>query len=200
MKTNTQSIKALMIAALVVLAVGCSEFNAPTASQPPETSSENFQYPPIENVIATVEAAGYRVIAPRAETALDDQECDTVSVSRLCRGSNVSNINLSGICKLTVPGSVLPNDMTITVVAPSTCMGVADFYPHPTQFNGNVEIRWDTQDFELPEGMSFDDIVPLYVHDDGTIEEVVFERSENRFITVQTNHFSRYIITQRVGA
>lgn len=200
MKTNIQTIRALLVVALIVVAVGCSEFNAPTASQPPESSGENFQYPPIDNVIANVEAAGYKVVSPRVHVELDDQECDTVTVSRFCRRSNESNINLSGIVKLTVPGSALPNDMTITVVAPSECMGIADFYPHPTQFNGNVQIRWDTRDFDLPEGMDFDDIVPLYVHDDGTIEEVSFVRSENRFITVSTNHFSRYIITGRVGA
>lgn len=197
MRTNIQTIKALVLTTLVIVAVGCSEFNAPTASVPPEPATDSQQYPPIESAIASVEAAGYQII-DLEQVALDN--CDTVSTTRAARVGQNININIAGICKLTVPGSSLPYDMDITVVAPSSCVGVCDFYPHPTQFVGNVEIRWDTQDFDLPEGVEFDDIIPLYVHDDGTIEEVSFVRSQSRFITVTTNHFSRYIITSRVGS
>lgn len=194
----TLTIKAVAGLALIMFAVGCSEFNAPTASQPSQESSGISQYPPIENTLAAIEAAGYRAIDLAPRTALDDQDCDTVTASRFCRQTNQSNLNLAGIVLLTVPGAVLPQDMTITVVAPSSCFGVADFYPHPTQFNGNVSIRWDTQSMGLPPDVELEDIVPLYIHDDGTPEEVSFTLSENRFITVHTNHFSRYIITQRV--
>ncbi len=198
MKTNIQTIRVLFVAALVVFAVGCSEFNAPTASEPPESSGENFQYPPIDNVIANVEAAGYRVVSLEAMSTLDDQDCDSISETREARTTNVTNIQISGLVKLRVPGNVLPNNMDITIVAPSTCYGVCDFYPHPTQFNGNVEIEWDLDVMNLPEGASPADIIPLYVHDDGTIEEVNFVLSNNK-ITVITNHFSRYIITSRLS-
>ncbi|MCB1059877.1 MAG: hypothetical protein KDB65_06590 [Calditrichaeota bacterium] len=197
MKANTPILKIVAMSALIVFAIGCSEFNAPTASQSTESEISNSQYMPIEQAIANVEAMGYRVITPKAN-ALDDQDCDSIITTRSARVGNGLNINISGVCKLTIPGSSLPYDMDVTVVAPSSCMGVADFYPHPTQFAGNITIRWDARDMVLPEGVSFQDITPLYIHDDGTPEEVVFERSDNRFITVTTNHFSRYIITSRL--
>ncbi|MBL0061770.1 MAG: hypothetical protein IPP40_09905 [bacterium] len=52
----------------------------------------------------------------------------------------------------------------------------------------------------LPQGVSFEDIIPLYIHDDGTPEEVQFSRQGSHYIVVTTNHFSRYIITQRLGS
>lgn len=198
MKILIPPMKTLLISALIVFAVGCSEFNAPTASVTTDEAI-SYQYPPLDEALAAAEAAGYTVI-DFARPTLDDNECDTVSSSRNAVIGQTVNINVAGICKLTIPGSSLPYDMVVTVVAPASCAGVCDFYPHPTQFAGNVEIRWDTRDFVLPEGIEFDEIVPLYVHDDGTIEEVSFVRSENRFITVTTNHFSRYIITSRVGS
>ncbi len=199
MRAITRTIQAFMIVGLAVFSVGCSEFSAPTASTASEESSGICQYPPIENTLAAIRAAGYRAIDLAPESALDHQNCDTVRAARLCRMTNQSNLNLSGIVLLTVPGAVLPQDMTITVVAPSSCVGVADFYPHPTQFNGNVSIRWDTQAMGLPPDVDLEDIIPLYIHDDGTPEEVTYTLSENRFITVYTNHFSRYIITQRIS-
>ncbi len=197
MKRNIRTIKISVLTALIVFAIGCSEYSAPTASQPTDTPTENFQYPPVEDVIATVEAAGYHLVNPVAQSSLDN--CASVSTTRLCRTNNVTNLHLSGIVKLRVPGSVLPNNMDITIVAPSACVGVADFYPHPTVFNGDVEITWDLDLMVLPEGAAYSDILPLYVHDDGTVEEVSFTLQNNNKLIVTTNHFSRYILTSRVS-
>ncbi len=200
MRINILPIKALAIAALVVFAVGCSELNAPTASSPPETSSENFQYPPIDNVIATVENAGYKVVSPRAESALDDQDCDTIRSDRYARVNQAGSLNLQSIVRLEWTQNVLPSNMTLSIVAPSECLGVADFYPHPTFFNGTVNIVWDVSIMDLPDDFNFDNLVPLYVHDDGTIEEVQYSwRGNHQQLVVVTNHFSRYIITQRLA-
>jgi hypothetical protein len=62
MNANTLYLKIAAISAMIVFAVGCSEFNAPTASESADTQISSTQYLPIEDVIANVEAMGYRVI------------------------------------------------------------------------------------------------------------------------------------------
>ncbi len=200
MRINILPIKALAVAALVVFAVGCSELNAPTASSPTETSTENFQYPPIDNVIATVENAGYKVVSPRAQATLDDPNCDSIRTDRYARVNQAGSLNLQSIVRLEWTQNVLPSNMTLSIVAPSECLGVADFYPHPTFFNGTVNIVWNVSIMDLPDDFNFDNLVPLYVHDDGTIEEVQYSwRGNHQQLVVVTNHFSRYIITQRLA-
>jgi hypothetical protein len=204
MNRSIHVVKIAILSALALLAIGCSELNAPTASQSTDAVIESVQYPPVEDVLAIVEAAGYRVIDMSPASALDDN-CDSVSTSRLCRTTNQTNLQISGLVRLEVPGSVLPYNMDITITAPASCFGVADFYPHPTQFNGNVTIIWDVRAMNLPSDFDFTSIVPLYVHDDGTIEEVTYhwdveDDGEVNYerLFVQTNHFSRYIITSRL--
>ncbi|MCB9365673.1 MAG: hypothetical protein H6506_04830 [Calditrichaeota bacterium] len=188
------------IIALLVFAVGCSEISAPTMSSDADITSESTQYPPIEGVIANLESQGYRVVMT-AQTALDDNddECDTVIVDRYARVNQGGSLNLQGLVRLEWLPGIIPNDMTIEIVSPAHCLGVADFYPHPTQFNGYLNIVWDIGALDLPDDFDFDNLVPLYIHDDGTVEEVMHQwRGGHNELVVQTNHFSRYIITSRL--
>jgi len=200
MKSLIKMIKLGFALSIIVVAVGCSEFDAPIAPQSAEQTFVPSQYPPLEDAIANLELAGYRTVNPAPQARLDDHECDSVIVDRYARVGQGGNLNMSGLVRLEWESGVVPNNMTLQIVAPSECIGAADFYPHPTYFNGNVRIIWDMDALDLPDDFDYSTIVPLYIHDDGTPEEVSYSwRQNNRQLVVETNHFSRYIISQRIS-
>lgn len=195
-----RALKISILLSILAIAVGCSEVNAPTASLQSDDAVSSSQYPPLDNIIANLEAAGYRAVNPPVQSRLDDHECDSIIVERYARINQGGSVNLQGLVRLEWDPGVIPDNMTLQIVAPSNCIGAADFYPHPTSFNGYVSIIWDISALELPEDFNFDSLVPLYIHDDGTPEEVIYSwRGNHDKLVVETNHFSRYIISTRIA-
>lgn len=193
--TGSRKYVSFVLILISTLAISCSEMNpvSSTASEPSEVAL-GAQHIPFDLVNLQL-PEGYRVL--RSSSSLD--ECDSVSVSQLCR--RLLPLNLLSILNLTslhVQGSDLPHNQTITMVMPNTCEAVVDLYPHPFQFNGTVELRWLLPQVRYGQLLNPDDIAAFYVHDDGTCE--LADQSWgplNLYLTVRTNHFSRYIIASR---
>lgn len=199
MKKRTYTLKLATLLVVLVFAVSCSDLSSPTASNPTIENAGNNFYAPIEETIAAIENQGLRALN-YAVTALDDN-CDSMLAERFARPHQGGSLNLQGIVRLEWLPGTLPNEMVLQIVSPARCIGVADFYPHPTHFNGYLNIVWDIRALNLPSDYNYDNLVPLYVHDDGTVEEVQYQwRGGRNELVVQTNHFSRYVITQRVDS
>lgn len=182
---------------IATFAISCSEMNPVSSSESePSEVAMGTQHIPFDMVNLKL-PEGYEVL--RSSSSLD--ECDSVSVSQLCR--RLLSLNLLSILNLTqlyVQGSDLPHNQTITMVMPNTCEAVVDLYPHPFQFNGTVELRWLLPQLRYGELLNPRDIAAFYVHDDGTVE--LADQSWgplNLFLTVRTDHFSRYIIARRTN-
>jgi hypothetical protein len=182
---------------LVVLVWGCSSDYMPTSSteQEPEQSM-GTPYPPLTPENAP---AGFQFLSTNTANRMDDYGCDSLVTSRYCRTTNTSVVGFPWLVSVTITSGDLPRNTTVSVVVPSDCWAVADFYPHPYQFNGTIEITWNVAAMGLPANFNYDSLIPLYVNDAGEYIPMNYEwvGGHNQLI-VYTNHFSRYIIGQRI--
>ncbi|MCB1060561.1 MAG: hypothetical protein KDB65_10030 [Calditrichaeota bacterium] len=181
-----------------LFAISCSDISpvAPPVSESSEIAM-GIPHTPIE--LQNIQLPeGYQLLS--SANALDD--CDSVVVSQLCRRFSFSNVlSILDLTRLVVQGRDLPHDQTITMVMPNSCQAVVDLYPSPFQFNSNVELTWllpQVRFSDVP--LNPNDIAAFYVHEDGTTELADYSWGFlNLWLTVETNHFSRYIIASRNG-
>lgn len=183
----------LLFVLISVFAISCSDVDpvsSPTSEQ--HEIAMGTPHAPIE--LQNIQLPdGYRLLG--SATALDD--CDSMVVSQLCRRLSLNNIlSLLDLTRLTVQGRDLPHDQTITMVMPNTCQAVVDLYPSPFQFNSDVELTWLLPQIRFSDvPLIPNDIAAFYVHEDGTTELADYHWGFlNLWLTVETNHFSRYII------
>jgi hypothetical protein len=129
---------------------------------------------------------------------LDDGDCDSMSAQGRCDPDHNRVVTLNGLVQINVSIGDLSTAELIQIIAPSGCLAVADFYPHPYQFNGPVEIIWLVGAMGLPRDFDYSTLVPFYVTDAGEYIEMPHEwRGDYRQLVVTTDHFSRYIVGQR---
>lgn len=195
--TRSRQYRLFVLILLATFAISCSELN-PVSSPESEVSEIAMGTPhiPFDQVNLQL-PQGWEVLRT-SSGALD--ECDSVVVSQLCRRLTLNILSLLDLTRLTVQGSDLPHNQTITMVMPNTCEAVVDLYPHPFQFNSEVELRWLLPQlrFDLPGNTN--DIACFYVHDDGTTELADYSWGPlNLWLTLRTDHFSRYIIARRTN-
>jgi hypothetical protein len=208
MKKRTKAtLRIVGLLSLTLLIAACSDFSNPVASANTDEDKAAFSfdyqpvfgelYPPItEQMLAEGPAPGYRYVMPR-NSALDT---DSLMKSERCRRNNHKDVKINHLVKIRVDQERVPQDTTVTIVAPLGYAMVADFYPHPLQFTGSVVITWDIKAFDLPDDFDFESLVPLYVDDDGNAVEMPHEWNHGwDNLLVHTDHFSRYIIAQRAG-
>ncbi|HEY3295082.1 MAG TPA: hypothetical protein VGL38_06570 [bacterium] len=197
--TKNASILMLLMAATVLLVIGCSTENSPLgpAASPAEhqiaAQTPAYQYPPLTDELLSKAPAGFRVLST-TETATDGW-CDSISTSRLCRDDWTQIVPLGTLVSVRVSRGDLSSDTTIRIVAPRGCVAAADFYPHPYHFNGTVEITWNIHSLNLPRDYDYSRIVPWYVTEAG--EYVALQYTwigYHDYLVVYTNHFSRYIL------
>ena len=190
-----------LTALLVVVLMGCSEeFNSPVSSSSTEVavSPPEFQYPLLTpELLAAGPAPGYRFLNLPA-TALDDNFCDSLNLAQMARPNQDRTLDFQNFVEVYIPEGAVASGVMIRMVAPTTCVAVADFYPHPYQFNGPIEIRWQIGEMNFPEGFDYSTLVPWYVTDAGEYVPVEYEWVNGYDeLVVRTDHFSRYIIGQR---
>jgi hypothetical protein len=188
----------LLMAGLIALLSGCSSDSIPTtAPQYSSSMSEEFRYPELTpELLAAGPAPGYRFVTTNLEPSgtLDAVNCDSMSASRTCAAGRVNSVVIP-LVTLYIPAGANPWNTVIRIVAPSGCVAVADFYPHPYQFSGPVQIQWNLKALGLPAGFDYTTLVPWYLTDTGEYVPVAYQLSLNRkILTVFTDHFSRYII------
>ena len=197
-KHRNASILMIMMAAVIMLIIGCSTDNTPlgpaaTVSVNKMVTPGSFQYPPLASDLAGM-PHGFTAL-PVAASQLDDHWCDSISASRMCDDSRTTTVQLSWMVSVRVSRGDLSSDTTIRIVAPEACIAAADFYPHPYHFNGTVEITWNIHAFNLPRNYDYSQIVPWYVTEDGQYVPLQYAwLNGHEFLQVYTNHFSRYIL------
>ncbi|MCC6475976.1 hypothetical protein IT157_02890 [bacterium] len=201
----------LTAALALMLFSACSEISSPVSSTSEDVVVESSSYPAFDDLEVAL-PAGTEMIAMFEEAALDGngngngngggggRGCGPVSFSQFVMASQGATLNNGRGVRVTIGANVMPFDATISITNPQSCYAIYDFYPHPFQFNSNVEVKWYLSQFILPEGITWDDLQCWYLNDSGQFEEVSWEFSQNgQFLYLWTNHFSRYIITRPAG-
>jgi hypothetical protein len=191
---------------VLVLLIGCSDFDAATSpTQAGQTSkyspsvkaSEDFQYPPLSELTPP---AGFRFLESGSSSRLDDGDCDSIAQQQQCREDQIRTINCQGIVSVFIPRNANPSNTTIRVIMPSECEMAVDCYPHPYQFDLPVQIIWNIQQLNLPADFNYDDLIPWYVNDAGELIPVNYRWvGDHQQLIVDTDHFSRYIVGQRIA-
>lgn len=206
MKRNHLVTTVFGIALLAIMAVflsACSEeYTTPVSNEAKSEQGKEFQYPELTpEMLAAGPAPGYRFLQlPNDRTMDSPPPCDSLSDEGLAGPRHDKTLKIDHLVEVKIRKENMPQDATIRVIAPIACYTVIDCYPHPFQFNGMVEIKWKIKDLDLPNDFDFESLVPLYVTDDGQYVEVAHEWQGNYDkLLVWTDHFSRYIIAQRVG-
>jgi hypothetical protein len=197
----------LLVLGVMLIAAGCTTDQiAPTASNTNFDSKESADlygvpYPSLtEEMLTDGPAPGYRFLQLPAADMLDALPCDTLQNSRWCSRTSDNTFRIDHLVEVRIPRYRLPESATVTIISPMACQAVADFYPHPLQFTGDVEIKWYVKDFGLPRNFDYSTLIPWYVNDQGEFEQVAFEWQHGHdFLVVTTDHFSRYIISQCGG-
>lgn len=197
--TKKRLIPSLLCTMVMLLAVGCStDFS--TAPNP-QNDAEMLAANPPSSIPAADQGPmpGYRYLAlgpNRSTSALDD---DPLFASRFIQSWRGGEVRIDNFVRVYVPRWALPHDATLTINIPDPDIAAAEFGPHPLQFNGYVQIIWDIHEFDLPDNFDYESVEAWYENDDGSYEPLQTSWDWNyAHLTVYTNHFSRYIITQKV--
>ncbi len=187
----------VIAAAMTLLLSACSMDSSPVSVPVEATSAtQEYQYPPFDpNAAANGPEPGFRFVRMRGGAgALDAVNCDPMQASRVCDPWR-SNTVVVPLVSVYIPSGVNPTRTTIRIEAASGCVALADFYPHPYQFNGYVQIRWNLNALDLPDHFDYTSLVPYYVTDEGVYERMPYTLSyDHDTLTLYTNHFSRYIL------
>jgi len=189
----------VIMAAVVMLVIGCSTDNSPLGpvanpSDSHANSGASFQYPPLTDQMLAHLPGGLKPLSVGA-VALDDH-CDSMSVSRWCHDEAFSTtVSLGTLVSIHLSHGDLQSDTLVTIVVPRSCEAVADFYPHPYHFNATVEITWNIRSLNLPRNYDYSQIVPWYVTETGEYVPLQYSWQHGHdYLVVYTNHFSRYIL------
>jgi hypothetical protein len=101
-----------------------------------------------------------------------------------------------------IPPGALPNDTLVTVYAENPGWAIADFGPHPTQFNATVEFWIDCIHLVYSGDFDFERDLGMFYIPDGEDSEFVphdfWINWRNLTAHGSTDHFSRYILARRV--
>jgi hypothetical protein len=197
------SILLLALAVALMLITGCSKDSSPVASSSPGSdngqpaTSTDTPYPALDQVLAHM-PAGYSPLTPRlSDAARTEGRCDTLRASHLCFDEWLidQTVSIPHLVSIKISHGDLSSDALIKIVAPSACVAAADFYPHPYQFAGTVEITWSVKDFGLPSNFDYSTLIPWYVTDAGEFVQMPYAWVHGHdYLVVYTNHFSRYIL------
>jgi hypothetical protein len=200
----------ILTAGLLFVLTGCSMDSAPTsgnATSETVNQSDNdgyvpappSDYPPLTpGELTDGPAPGFQFKKLSREAATLDG--GPRAVSRFIFARFGGDVQISHLVKVHFSPWDLPRDLQITIWVPDDNYAVADFGPHPMQFNGDVEITWSVYDmFHLPDDYDFSQLVPWYVNDQGQYVPVVSSWTpDHHYLTIRTNHFSRYIISEPI--
>jgi hypothetical protein len=201
---------------MILLLSGCgTDHTSIVGSSESITSDSEFRYPEITpEQLEAGPMPGYRFLTANSRgrsttdvhTSGPDMRglsvvlCDELESSCRIRANQSGILSIPGLVIVTITQGDVTSNVTLSVVAPQgACVAMADFYPHPYQFSGPVEIAWNIASLGLPADFDYTTLVPFFVRDDGTYEELAYEWIGNHSILkATTNHFSRYIIGQKI--
>lgn len=180
---------------LMLIVVGCGNFDAPTASQPTASDNPDFWNPAPGDQINGHEVPlvreGYweSIYGPQINPWWDAQASATI-------GRNGGILRM-GPHTLVVPRGALSSSVTIRVRVASLTAIAVDCDPSPFQFNCPVQLTLSYAGTQY-DGNGDGGNPPLnifYMAADGSLEQLSSTVSrESSTVTAFTDHFSRYII------
>lgn len=187
---------------VLIFVTACSVDHAPMGSGGGSDATVDMgdPYPPLTpDILARGPAAGYKFVTiPAASSVLDALPCNKFRASRWCMTWTDQSVKIERLVEVRINRYRMPFDNRISIVAPQGCLAVADFYPHPFQFRGTVEIRWQIGEMGFPRDFDFDSLIPWYITDEGEYVPMPYEwRDGHDELVVFTDHFSRYILGAR---
>lgn len=184
---NAAGLTALIALAMSVL-VGCSRFDAPTASQP-TTESEMGLWAP---------NPGDEIIPGHAVPILNEQGASVDGAMippRTMRIGPQGGMIRLGLHSLIVPAGAV-NDYVMITLAPASAKAIAvDCSPSPFQFNVPVTLVLSYANTQYADAVSAPPLSIIYMADEDTFEPLPSVVDPvNNTVSAQTDHFSRYII------
>lgn len=210
MKRLTRSLRRTavltVLAGVFIFLTACSkdytskDYTAPmgsgSESSPPPSEFRYLELTP--EFLEQALPPGYHV--PSLPGALDEDESDTMAVSVWCQSDQNRVIKITHFIQLRYYRNLMSTSATIQIVMPNDRLPVADFYPHPTQFSGNVQVKFLFREMGFDETVDPETMVVMYYHEDtGKFELISFEwEGDYGAMVVETDHFSRYIVAQRI--
>jgi len=207
---------AMLIMAMIVVAilgVGCSTDHGiatPVASSvdPAEATwtdpcdiGPDYCYPPLTaEQLNDGPAPGWTFLRKSARDTDNSLDDAPTLVTRLIQ-QNQTGILTASQNQITIPQGAIPySQLLVSMAVPGSAIAMVEFGPHGTQFNCPVTIRLNFSDYELPEGMSGQDLAIWYINDDGVLELYNGTVTNNgQWLETTTNHFSRYIIAANLA-
>jgi len=194
MKRSTGSLKALLIAVLLAVPMGC---DAPSAPQQPLQPPLQPQASLLGGVIGVVGGV-VGVVVDVASALLSPLVCPTDQSYTATRtiGRNGGTLKV-GPHTLTIPSGALSQDTRITATAPRGSYAEVQFQPHGLTFKRDVTLSVSYAKCGLLQKNNPPVIV--YADDDRNILEILKSTLDTRQKTVtgKTDHFSSYILAER---
>jgi hypothetical protein len=184
------------VAFVAFLLVGCSHFDAPTASQP-STSDMGMWNPAGPGALP-----GYNVPIvdpgywePHAGSVINPAQ----TVVSAIIGPNGGSLRL-GPHSLVVPAGAVREPITFSLTVASRTSIALDCGPSPFRFDVPVTLTLSYAGTSFTSAANPSNIEILYMAADGSLEEIpgtVDVRGAS--VTAQVSHFSRYILGSPVG-
>lgn len=204
MKRLTRSLRRTAVLTVLtgvfIFLTACSkDYTPPASSNMDQTGQSEFRYSELTpEFLEQAVPPGYRV--PSLPGALDEDESDTMAVSVWCQSDQNRVIQITHFIQLRYYRNLMSTSATIQIVMPNDSLPVADFYPHPTKFSGNVQVKFLFREMGFDETVDPETMVVMYYHKDtGKFELIPFEwEGDYGAMVVETDHFSRYIVGQRI--
>ena len=198
MKRSTGSLKALLIAVLLAVPMGCDAPSAPEQMpQPPLQPQASLLGGVVGGVVGVVgEVVG--VVVDVANALLSPLVCPTSDSYAASKTIGRSGGTLRvGPHTLTIPSGALSQDTRISATAPSGSYAEVQFQPHGLTFKREVTLSVSYSKC----GILQKDNPPVivYADDDRNILEILKSTIDTRQKTVtgKTDHFSSYILAER---
>jgi len=167
---------------------GYSVIRLPYAADPRDGST--LDDPPWDPRLGGPERGDGPTLVPPGMPDLPEPVCSAAWVTT--RSSATVEVNGNG-CR--IPVGAMPYDALVQVCMPDPRSAVADFSPHPLDFNGTGQVFFDL-DPVMNSITDPDDLAIFYDPEDDTeaVEMPCYIDYQNNRIVGTTNHFSRYIL------
>ena len=198
MKRSTGSLKALLIAVLLAVPMGCDAPAAPEQTLQPPIQPQASLLGGVVGGVTGVVGGVVGVVVDVASALLSPLVCPTNDSYTATRtiGRNGGTLKV-GPHTLTIPYGALSQDTRITATAPRGSYAEVQFQPHGLTFKRDVTLSVSYAKCGLLQKNNPPVIV--YADDDRNILEILKSTLDTRQKTVtgKTDHFSSYILAER---
>jgi hypothetical protein len=198
MKRSTGSLKALLIAVLLAVPMGCDAPSAPEQTLQPPIQPQASLLGGVVGGVTGVVGGVVGGVVDLANALLSPLVCTTNDSYTASKTIGRSGGTLRvGPHTLTIPSGALAQDTRITATAPSGSYAEVQFQPHGLTFKRDVTLSVSYAKCGLLQKNNPPVIV--YADDNRNILEILKSTIDSRekTLTGKTDHFSSYILAER---